>query len=226
VKLDQENVEKICKRVVDHNLDTQLVADQFSISRRRIQQLAKKYRETGSIPEIETTGRSSYRDYPGDLEERVVELHNNYNIGAVAIAHILRVKDDLAIANNKVHDILLENDSVTRNKRKQGRQRPWVRWERDYSLISVHLAGRLKNNFWVDIMALEVSKDFIKQPNPCNKLFSDRLCCSSISQFVLCSWFYIELFSVHYCSIFNKHTSCSYTYIFLLLNYVSFVQKY
>ncbi|MFB6282452.1 MAG: integrase core domain-containing protein [Halobacteria archaeon] len=68
-----------------------------------------------------------------------MELHQIHGVSAVAIDHILRVRDDVAIANNKVHEILLDNNSVTRNKRKQGRQRPWVRWERDYSLISVHL---------------------------------------------------------------------------------------
>jgi DNA-binding transcriptional regulator LsrR (DeoR family) len=54
VKLDQEGVDRICWRVVDHNLDTQLVADQFEISRRRVQQLAKEYRESGEIPQLET----------------------------------------------------------------------------------------------------------------------------------------------------------------------------
>jgi len=37
VKLDQEDVDRICRRVVNHGLDTQLVADQFEISRRRVQ---------------------------------------------------------------------------------------------------------------------------------------------------------------------------------------------
>ncbi|MFB6215891.1 MAG: hypothetical protein ABEJ72_02845, partial [Candidatus Aenigmatarchaeota archaeon] len=127
VKLDQQDVKKICKRVVDHDLDTQFVADQFDVSQRRVQQLAKKYRETESIPETETPGRKPYRNYPNDLEERINELHDQHEFGAVAISNILRMRDDLSIATNKVHEILIENNSVTRNKRKQGRQRPWVR---------------------------------------------------------------------------------------------------
>jgi transposase InsO family protein len=52
---------------------------------------------------------------------------------------MLRARDDIAIDNNRVHAILQEFDSVTENPKKQGRQRPWVRWERDFSLVTVHL---------------------------------------------------------------------------------------
>lgn len=54
-------------------MDTGLVAEQFEISRRRGQQLAKAYRESGEIPELGTPGRRPYADYPADLEERVLD---------------------------------------------------------------------------------------------------------------------------------------------------------
>jgi transposase InsO family protein len=60
-------------------------------------------------------------------------------MGAVAVAHVLRVRDGLAIDNNRVHEILQEHEHVTENETKQGRRRPWVRWERDYSLVTVHM---------------------------------------------------------------------------------------
>lgn len=69
MKLDQDDATRICKRVVDHGLDTQFVADQFQISRRRVQQLAKEYRETGEISTLDIPGRSSYAEYPPNLEE-------------------------------------------------------------------------------------------------------------------------------------------------------------
>jgi hypothetical protein len=76
VKLEQEDVSRICRRVVDHELDTQFVADQFDISRRRVQQLAKEYRDTGDIPQLETPGRDSYAEYPDDLEQRILDVHD------------------------------------------------------------------------------------------------------------------------------------------------------
>ena len=74
MKLDQDDATRICQRVVDHDLDTGLVADQFEISRRRVQQLAKEYRDSGDIPQLETPGRTAYAGYPEDLEDRVLEL--------------------------------------------------------------------------------------------------------------------------------------------------------
>ncbi|WP_049998799.1 SWIM zinc finger family protein [Halococcus sediminicola] len=50
-------------------MGTGLVAEQFEISRRRVQQLAKPYREIGEIPHLETPGRRSYAEYPDDFYE-------------------------------------------------------------------------------------------------------------------------------------------------------------
>ena len=139
MKLEQDDVTRICRRVVDHELDTQFVADQFDISRRRVQQLAKTYRETHEIPHLETPGRKPYAEYPADLEDRILDIHESIRMGAVAVAHVLRVRDGLTIDNNLVHEILQEHGNVTENPRKQGRRRPWVRWERKYSLVTVHM---------------------------------------------------------------------------------------
>ena len=139
MKLDADDVTRICRLVVDHDLHTQYVADQYDVSQRRVQQLAKDYRDTGEIPTIETPGRKPYAEYPPDLIERILELYELHEQGAEAIAQILRQRDSITIDNNRVHAILQEYDNVTENPNKQGRKRPWVRWERDYSLLTVHL---------------------------------------------------------------------------------------
>jgi hypothetical protein len=139
VKLDQDDVTRICQRVVDHELNTQFVAYQFEISRRRVQQLAQTYRETDEIPELETPGRKPYAEYPTGLDDRILKIHERLGMGAVAVAHVLRVRDDLTIDNNVVHEILKEHDNMTKNPRKQGRRHPWVRCEREHSLVTVHL---------------------------------------------------------------------------------------
>ncbi len=50
MKLSQDDVEKIVVRVVDYGLSTGFVARQFGVTRRRVQQLMKHYRETGEVP--------------------------------------------------------------------------------------------------------------------------------------------------------------------------------
>jgi len=126
VKLEQDDVDRICRLVVDHDLDTQYVADRYDISRRRVQQLAKEYRDTSTLPTIETPGRTPYAEYPADLVDRILELYERHEQGAEGIAHILRQHDGISIDNNRVHAILQEYDNVTKNPNKQGRKRPWV----------------------------------------------------------------------------------------------------
>ena len=139
MKLEQDDVGRICKRVVDHDVDTQLVAEQFEISRRRVQQLAKEYRETDEIPILDTPGRKPYADHPDDLEERILEVRSSLNGGAVAVSNVLRVRDGISVDTNYVHEILEEYEHVTNNSNKQGRRRPWVRFERKFAGVTVHM---------------------------------------------------------------------------------------
>ncbi|MFC6764663.1 hypothetical protein [Natrinema soli] len=139
MQLDQDDVDRVCHLVVDHELDTQYVAERFEISRRRVQQLAKEYRDTGELPTLQTPGRKPYAEYPANLVDRILELYARHEQGAEAIAHVLRSRDGLTIDNNRVHAILQEYEHVTENPNKQGRKRPWVRWEREYSLVTVHM---------------------------------------------------------------------------------------
>lgn len=139
VKLTQEDVDTICRRVVDHEMNTAYVAEQFDISRRRVQQLAKPYRDTGQIPTLDTPGRTPYADHPDDLEQRVLRLSHELGMGAVALAHVLRQRDEVQVDNNKVNEILLRHGEARVNKNKQGRRRPWVRFERMLPLTTVHM---------------------------------------------------------------------------------------
>lgn len=139
MKLDQDDLTRICKRVVCHEPGTLLVADQFEIRHRRVQQHAKQYRDTGETPEIETPGRDPHADRSDDLEDHVLAVHKLLGLGVVAIVHLLCFRNGLSINNNRVHEILQEHENVTENPSKQRRRRPRVRFERDYLLVTVHM---------------------------------------------------------------------------------------
>lgn len=139
MKLDQEDVARVYQIFVDYGIDTHLIAQQVEISRRRAQQLAKDYRDNSEIPQLETPGRKPYAEYPDDPEQRVHYLRQRRGAGAEAIAHVLRSTDGLSIATNRVHDILLEYEHVTENPNKQGRKRPWIRFEPEYASVTVHM---------------------------------------------------------------------------------------
>jgi transposase len=176
VKLDQDDVDRICRLVVNHDLDTEYVADRYDISRRRVQQLAKDYRETSTLPTIETSGRKPYAEHPADLVIRVLDPHELHEQGAQAIAHILRHQDGITIDNNRVHAILQAADNVTENPAKQGRQRPWVRFGWDYSLVTVHLDWYQNDrDDWVLAVEGDASRKVLGMiDNDCSRLLPVR----------------------------------------------------
>ncbi len=72
MKLNQDDVERIVKRVVDYGLSTGFVARQFGITRRRVQQLVKHYRETGEVPVLRRPERKPYAKHPENLRDEVL----------------------------------------------------------------------------------------------------------------------------------------------------------
>lgn len=80
-KLDQKDVTRICQSVIDDDMDTGLVAEQFNTSRRRVQQFVKEYRDSDTIPQLETPWGKPYEEYPDNLEERILELRQRLALG-------------------------------------------------------------------------------------------------------------------------------------------------
>ena len=138
MKLDQDDVIRICQRVGNQDVDTALVAEQFEITRRQVQQPIKEYRDSGEIPQ-QTPGRKSYGKYPTDLGQGILELHQRLSAGAVAIGQVLRVRDGFSIAINRIHTILQEYEHVNENPNKQGRRRLRIRFEREYAGVTIHM---------------------------------------------------------------------------------------
>ena len=137
--LTNENVRKIVSLVVDHGSSTSYAAEKFGVTQRRIQQLVRKYRKTGRIPKLKKRGRKKSREYSDDVIKRIKEIWKKFRMGAVAIAERLRERHGVKIDNNKVHEVLLENNMARENDNKKGRKKPWVRYERNHSLSAVHM---------------------------------------------------------------------------------------
>lgn len=98
----------------------QFVDDQFDISWRRVQQLAKTYRETDEIPELETPGRKRYADYRRSSTSGSSSSTNGTNRGATVLAKLLRIRDEITVDNNTVHVILQEYEHVTEEPEQTG----------------------------------------------------------------------------------------------------------
>lgn len=63
----------------------------------------------------------------------------SFGFGTEAISHVLPVRDGLSIATNRIYAILQEHEHVTKNANKQDRPRPWVRFERTYTGVTLHM---------------------------------------------------------------------------------------
>lgn len=139
MSLTNEEIELIILRVVKYDLDTGYVAGQYDVSRRRVQQLIKEYRDTDQLPTLRRRGRPPFADHPPDLEERVLRVHRKTRRGAVAIARYLRVRDGIRVGHDVVHGILEGAGLVKANPNMRRRKKPWIRYEREHSLSAGHM---------------------------------------------------------------------------------------
>ena len=139
MKLGKGDVERIVLRVVNHGLSTAFVGGQFNVSRRRVQQLVKEYRETGEMPVFTRPGRRPYAAYPVDLRGEVLRARRKIRCGATGIGNYLRRVRGLRVDNNVIHQVLLEMGMAKEEPNKRGRRKPWIRYEREYSLSAGHM---------------------------------------------------------------------------------------
>jgi len=65
MKLDNEKAKTIVMRVVEYKLPTKLVAKQFGVSQRRVQQIVKEYGLTKNIPKLKKVWQISLWDLSG-----------------------------------------------------------------------------------------------------------------------------------------------------------------
>ena len=137
--LSNEDVRTIIRLIDDYEMSTRYAAERFGVTQRRIQQLVKEYRDTGTVPRLKRQGRNPYASYPDDIEERVRRAWMKLHMGAGAIAAYLRARDGIRIDNNRVHEILLEHMMARENDNKKGRKTPWIRYERRHSLSAMHM---------------------------------------------------------------------------------------
>ncbi len=89
MKLSQDDVDRIVKRVVDYGLSTAYVARQFGITQRRVQQLVKHYMDTGEVPVLYRPGRKPSTNHD-NLRDEVLWAKEKLKCSATGIAAYLR----------------------------------------------------------------------------------------------------------------------------------------
>ena len=138
MKLNNNKVQRIITRW-QKGLPTELLAKQFRVSQRRIQQLTRDFKRLKKVPRLSAQGRKPYAKHLENTEELVCSLHLKHKMGANYLAKLLRDKYHFRISNGTVHAILRRNNMATEQVNKQKRRKPWVRYERQHSLSAGHM---------------------------------------------------------------------------------------
>ncbi len=153
---------RIVKRK-QNRLSSALIAKQFNISKRRVEQVWSYFCKNTAYLPIQKPGRKPYRKEIPNLKDRILRIHKKHNFGATYIAKFLRDKLKIPISNNYIHQILLDGGLAMPNKCKQKRRKPWVRYERRHSLSAVHMDWHYssKLNKWMCAVLDDASRKII-----------------------------------------------------------------
>jgi len=120
----------------------------YNISKRRIRQLSKEYRETGKIPVLNKPGR---KKEPITQEEMdlVMKSYRKYRCNAVDLEELIMRDNSKHIPHNKIHKIMLKN-GLAKKEPNKGKRRKWVRYERKHSMELWHTDWKqLDNGKWL-----------------------------------------------------------------------------
>ena len=151
VKLNDKKIRWAVKQVIKENRDTEVIAKTYGVSRRRIQQLAKEYKETGEYPVLNMKRRP--RTYLNDEQKQVIEkAYNECFLGARLLRYHIKRHYKQNIPQNKIHRYLLDSRLAQPNPKKQ-KKRKRCRYERKHSLSLFHADWCEHNN--VKVIAYE-----------------------------------------------------------------------
>jgi len=147
VKLTERKIKWAVKHVINRGESTAVVAAIYGVSRRRIPQLVKSYKETGAYPVLDRKRRPRT---PLSAEERqIIEAaYNESFLGARLLRYHIKKHYKRNIPHNKIHQHLLAVGLARLNPKKQ-KKRKRCRYEREHCLSLVHAD-------WLDYDGLQV----------------------------------------------------------------------
>jgi len=135
-KLTDRKIRWLVNRVVKHGELPKDVSWAQKVSDRRVQQLVKKYKETGFMPVLDPKRRPETSLTKGEREV-IEEVYAETRRGARLLYYEIKKRKNLVIPKNKVHAYLREKGYTVPNPRKQ-RQRKRCRYEREHSGSLLH----------------------------------------------------------------------------------------
>jgi len=136
VKLTDKKIRWIIDQVMRYHADTELIGQIQGVSRRRVQQLVKFFKEHGEYPQLNMSRRPA-TTLTDEQEIIIDEAFEESKLGARLLRHHILRHYGESIPQNKIHHYLLAKKKAVPNPKKQ-KKRKRCRYERDHSLSLVH----------------------------------------------------------------------------------------
>lgn len=153
VKLNKSRIKWLVKQVTREGKKPSQVAQVYDLSKRRVQQLVKIYRETSKMPELKKERRpKTYLS--AEQKEMADKAFEETKLSARLLYYELKARGT-PVPKNKLYEYLKQKGYVEPNPKKQ-KQRKRCRYERKHSGSLLHGDGHRKSKkhpyciFWMD----------------------------------------------------------------------------
>jgi len=114
------------------------IAKDLKVSRRRVEQIWKEYKETGVEPVLGLNLGRPKKPYNPEEAEIVKKAFNRFKFGARMLERIIEGFYHIHIPHNRIHKYLL-SEGLAKEEKKKKKRRKWVRYERKYSMYAGHI---------------------------------------------------------------------------------------
>jgi len=136
-KLNNKKIKYIVDSRIKNKHSVKELSEIYKVSKRWIQLLVKKFKETGEYPKLNRNRRP--KTYLSDEQKEFIDKgYAETFFGAMMLRHHIRTKYGKNIPQNKMHKYMLEKEYAKPNLRKQ-KKRKRCRYERKHSLSLLHM---------------------------------------------------------------------------------------
>lgn len=115
------------------------LAEILGVTPRRFRQLYALYKADGELPVVGKDIGRPKKQIPQEYEGIILEKYERYYLNALYLEKVIYAENNIRIPHNTIHKVLRKHSLAKEEPNKQKRRKPWIRYERDYSLSAGHL---------------------------------------------------------------------------------------
>jgi transposase InsO family protein len=129
------------------------IAVDMKISKRRVEQIWKQYKETGKEPKIGINMGRPTDPFDPIEAEIIIKAYEQYKFGARMLETIIRESYNMHIPHNRIHMHLL-SVGLAREEERKKKRRKWVRYEREHSMSAGHIDWHEESKDGIKVCAI------------------------------------------------------------------------